>query len=172
MSRFHAHHVTCALTLVLGFAIAACTPRQETLSEDVAGSGPPPADTMVADQWTRDAVGTKQTDRTLVALGNEPFWNVRVTWREILWTDPEHLDGYRFEPADAVREGDALVYRTRRDVPAGERGPNTLELRIRQGTCSDGMSDRQYAMTAEARLDSVEYRGCAHYPADAQPSER
>lgn len=170
MTRSRSHRSVLALALAL--TVAACSSRQETVTEDVADSGPPPADTMVADQWTRDAVTTKETDRTLVALGNEPFWNVRVTWREILWTDPEHLDGYRFEPADPTREGDALVYRTRRDVAAGEPGPRTLELRIRQGTCSDGMSDRVYAMTSEARLDSVDYRGCAHYPADAQPSER
>ena len=45
-------------------------------------------------------------DSVFVALGNEPFWNVRVTAREILYRDPEHQDGYRFPPVNAFIEGD------------------------------------------------------------------
>jgi uncharacterized membrane protein len=100
-------------------------------------------------------------DSALVALGNEPFWNVRVTSRGIVYKDPEHQDGYQFPPVAPIEEGETKVYRTRRDVPAGDTGPRTLELRIRPGTCSDGMSDRQYSLTAELEIGDQKHAGCA-----------
>ncbi|HEY3157152.1 MAG TPA: hypothetical protein VGK76_11095 [Candidatus Eisenbacteria bacterium] len=125
--------------------------------------------TMAADSMAAHGPGAPQIDSTIVALGNEPFWNVRVTAREILYIDPEHMDGYRFPPVAAVEEGDAHVYRTRRDIPAGEPGPRTLELRIRQGTCSDGMSDRRYSMIAVLTIGAESRTGCAYYRPDTQP---
>ena len=103
-----------------------------------------------------------QADSVIVALGNEPFWNVRVTANEILYRDPEHQEGYRFPPVAAVEEGDVRVYRTRRDIPAGDVGPPILELRIRQGSCSDGMSDRKYSMTALLKIGEETRTGCAY----------
>ena len=110
--------------------------------------------------------GVPEVDSVFVALGNEPFWNVRVTAREILYRDPEHQDGYRFPPASAFVEGDGLVIRTRRDIPAGEAGPRTLELRIRRGACSDGMSDTQYSMIAELRIGEETHTGCVKMEPD------
>lgn len=105
--------------------------------------------------------GEPQPDSALVALGNEPFWNVRVTSHEILYRDPEHQEGYQFPPVDAIEEGGARIFRTRRDIPPGEPGPRNLELRIRPGTCSDGMSDRQYSMVALLHIGSDTRAGCA-----------
>jgi uncharacterized membrane protein len=105
-------------------------------------------------------------DSVIVALGNEPFWNVRVTAAEILYRDPEHQDGYRFPPVAAVQEGSSRVYRTQRDRPAAAPGPHTLELQIRWGACSDGMSDRQYSMIASLKLDDVMLTGCAMFEPD------
>jgi len=96
-----------------------------------------------------------------VALGNEPFWGVRVTAQEILYRDPEHQDGYRFPPAAAIDEGGTRVFRTRRDIPASQPGPRTLELRVRRGTCSDGMSDRRYTLIAQLKIGEETYTGCA-----------
>jgi uncharacterized membrane protein len=97
----------------------------------------------------------------LVALGNEPFWGVRVTAHEILYRDPEHQDGYRFPPATPIEEGDTRIFRTRRDIPATQPGPRALELRIRPGTCSDGMSDRQYSLIAQLKIGEETHTGCA-----------
>jgi uncharacterized membrane protein len=105
-------------------------------------------------------------DSVIVALGNEPFWNVRVTPAEILYRDPEHQDGSRFPPVAAIQEGAARIYRTKRDLPAGDPGPRILELRIRWGPCSDGMSDRQYSMSASLKLDDVMLSGCAMFQPD------
>ena len=112
------------------------------------------------------------TDSALVALGNEPFWNVRVTAREILYRDPEHQNGYHFRPVYPVEEGDARVYRTQRDIPTNDSGPRTLELRIRRGTCSDGMSDRQYPMMAALKIGDLVHTGCAWIQVDAPSSAR
>ena len=111
-------------------------------------------------------------DSALMALGNEPFWNVRVTAREILYRDPEHQKGYHFRPVYPVEEGDARVYRTERDVPANDSGPRTLELRIRRGTCSDGMSDRQYPMMAALKIGDLAYTGCAWIQTDTAAAAR
>jgi uncharacterized membrane protein len=103
-----------------------------------------------------------QADSVIMALGNEPFWNVRVTAHEILYRNPEHQDGYRFPGVAAVEESGALVFRTRREVPAGDQGPRLLELRIRPGVCSDGMSDREYSMSALLTIDEETRTGCAY----------
>ena len=131
---------------------------------------PPESRTSVTTSDSAHAPGEPQTDSALVALGNEPFWNVRVTSDEILYRDPEHQEGYRFPPVAAVEEGGARVFSTRRDIPAGAPGPRVLELRIRQGTCSDGMSDRQYPMTAELRIHDQTYTGCAWYQPEPRPA--
>lgn len=115
---------------------------------------------------------TPAFDSSLVALGNEPFWNVRVAAGEIIYTIPEHQEGYRFPPARAAVEGDGRVYRTRRELPPGETGPRTLELRIWQGPCSDGMSDRQYTMSAALLIDGESRSGCAFFKGDAWTGER
>lgn len=103
-----------------------------------------------------------QADSVIVALGNEPFWNVRVSGDEIRYRDPEHQDGFRFPPAAAVREGDTLVFRTRRELPAGDPGPRILELRIRTEACSDGMSDRKYSLKARLQIGEETRTGCAY----------
>lgn len=110
----------------------------------------------------RGAPSGAQTDSVIVALGNEPFWNVRVTANELFYRDPEHQEGYRFPPVAAVEEGGARVFRTRRGVPAGEPGPRLLELRIQQGACTDGMSDREYSMRALLKIDKETRTGCAY----------
>jgi len=103
-----------------------------------------------------------ESPSVIVALGNEPFWNVRVTAHDILYRDPEHQEGYRFPPVAEVEEGDARVFRTRREIPAGEPGPRSLELRIWQGACSDGMSDREYSMSALVKIGEETHTGCAY----------
>ena len=90
----------------------------------------------------------------------------------MVYTDPEHPGGYRFPPANVAAEGDVRVYRTRRDVPAGDPGPRTLELRIRREACSDGMSDRQYAMSAAVKIGDDTRTGCAQYQFDTPSGAR
>ena len=149
---------SCLTIIVVIAALSGCGKRTTPDSRDGAAR----FDSAATDPTT------PEFDSTLVALGNEPFWNVRVAAGEIVYTVPEHQEGYRFPPAGMAIEGDARVYRTRRDVPAGATGPRALELRIRQGPCSDGMSDRQYTMTAALLIDGESRSGCAFYKGDAR----
>ena len=141
---------TIAVATIVLLALTGCGKRTSRESRSSADSTPAP--------------GTPgpQADSVIIALGNEPFWNVRVTANEILYRDPEHQEGYRFPPVAAVEEGDVRVYRTRRDIPAGDAGPPILELRIRQWSCSDGMSDRKYSMTALLKIGEETRTGCAY----------
>lgn len=131
----------------------------------ISGCGqrtPPESRTERADSTPAPGVPrAPQVDSVLVALGNEPFWNVRVTTHEILYRDPEHQDGYRFPPVSAVEQDGARVFHTQRDIPAGDPSPRVLELRVRPGTCSDGMSDRQYSMIAQLKIGEATLAGCA-----------
>jgi len=143
-------------------ALCGCGDRTTSQSRDETTT----RDSVAARKPLSATIGTR-----IVALGNEPFWNVRVTAREILYTDPERLDGYRFPPVDAVEDGGTRVYRTRRNVPTGEAGPRTLELRIQTGTCSDGMSDRVYPMTAALKIGDETRTGCAWSQSDTLSTE-
>jgi uncharacterized membrane protein len=141
-----------ALAAAAGCALSGCGERA------VSGSGK-----RAAAVETRPAPGAAMGDTVLVAVGNEPFWNVKVGAREIRYTEPEHPEGFAFPPADGVQAGEWRVYRTRRERTAGKIGPLTLELRIRQAPCSDGMSDRSYDLAAELALDDETLTGCAYY---------
>jgi len=121
-----------------------------------------------ADSATIPTASEPQPDSVIVALGNEPFWNVRISAGEILYRDPGHQDGFRFSPVAATEEGGSMVFRTRREAPADDTGPRVLELRIRQEACSDGMSDREYTMSARLTIDGETRKGCAYRTAVGQ----
>ena len=149
-----------AIAIAALIALSGC--GQRTPPESQSGTAEGSADSALA----QGPPG--QADIVIVALGNEPFWNVRVTAHDILYRDPEHQEGYRFPRVAAVEEDGARVFRTRRDIPTGETGPRTLELRIRQGPCSDGMSDREYSMTALLTIGEETHTGCAYTESAAQ----
>lgn len=162
---------TLAILLVTLLA-AGCAREDRAAAPPPAANDAPPASVAPPAEATlpRMMVDSLRAGRVLIALGNEPFWNVRVRSSEIRFTSPDHLDGFRFLPVAPVAEGDATIYRTQRE-PGGAAEPRALELRVRPGECSDGMSDRRYPMTAELRLDDVDYRGCADFAAE-QPAPR
>ena len=91
-----------------------------------------------------------------VALGNEPFWNVRIMPDSIVWRTPEHLEGIHFPPAVPESVAGEIRWRTQRSGT-----PSSLELSITRMECSDGMSDRVYPFKATLRLDSETFTGCA-----------
>jgi uncharacterized membrane protein len=144
-------NVASLVTIIAILALSGC--GQRTPPESRSGTPSAPAHAPPAES---------QADSEIVALGNEPFWNVRVTAKEIVYRDPEYQEGCRFPRVAAVQEGAARVFRTRREIHAGEPGPRALELRIWQVACSDGMSDREYSMSAMLKLDEETRTGCAY----------
>ena len=90
---------------------------------------------------------------TFTALGTEPFWSARVDSATLTYSTPEAPEP---KPVPVIRtDGE-----DRATFTATADG-KTLVLEIALGTCSDGMSDAVYPMTAIRRLGEDMQRGCA-----------
>lgn len=116
----------------------------------------PAAESGAASQAAFDAIAENETIRL---IGTEPFWGGTVENRRLLYTTPENQAG----EAIAVKRfagNSGLAF-------SGTRGGKPLDLTVTRGTCSDGMSDRNYPYTATLRLDAEQRSGCAW--TDRQP---
>ncbi|MDF5707221.1 MAG: hypothetical protein PUP90_05945 [Nostoc sp. S4] len=109
---------------------------------------------------TKNSLNVAQTvsSEEFIASGTEPFWNVTVTKRGIVYTSPD-VQKQTFpyvaplkaqaRPADLVR-----VYRLK------GKGNNILMIK-KVDACSDGMSDREYPYSAIFILGNKVLEGCA-----------
>lgn len=131
----------CALLL------AACQPQ----APDGAPAPPPaeaPASGFEPMQTTSDFGGP------LTARGTEPFWALAIDGTRLTLTRPD-LPPATFEaPGAAIQPGKAVW-----DAKAANGA--TLRVTLYVSTCSDGMSDLSYPMTAEVEVGSETLRGCA-----------
>lgn len=141
------------------FLLAACT-----ASEKSADAAPPlgaPADSAISDAKTSEAPAAKRAPgqesfeplQTLRALGTEPFWNVNVQAEQLTFMTPEDQVG-------VVMQGERKAVDGGVDLSGSNKGQPFL-LSVRPGSCSDGMSDNQYAMTATFSVGDARYKGCA-----------
>ena len=95
------------------------------------------------------------------AQGNEPFWAVRVTRDEIVWSQPEEPTEIAFPAVDVERANDGtLTYTT-------STADHRLELVLTPESCTDGMSGAYFHFTARATLDGRTVTGCAREAAQA-----
>jgi uncharacterized membrane protein len=128
--------VVAAFLLVCGCA------RRESEHVDTNTQPPPPpvaADTV-----------------TYVARGNEPFWALEVTPSEVVFREPENIDGVRGAYASPTRAGARLIFRTTlRDSAA-----TPVELTLDERPCQDSMSGFAFAYTATARIGERMLQGC------------
>jgi len=129
--------VLSVAVLALAAVLAACAARPAP----PAGAPPVPVDA-----WR--------------ALGNEPFWSVRVQGGELVFATPEDLQGRRLR-GTAAPLADGVRYQ-------GRDGATGFSLEIRRGECSDTMSDRRYGWTSRFRYGALDYAGCAE-PLPAPP---
>ncbi len=133
------------LAVMSGPLLAGCV-RPATTSA-ASGTSPVPAGNAQARPAPRFKV-----------IGTEPFWGIDVDGDRLHFTSMENQAGSMLEAApDPVGNG------RWRWAGEGEAGPFALE--IAPGDCSDGMSDRRYAYTANLRIGAKAYRGCADDPA-------
>ncbi|MBD2345054.1 COG3650 family protein [Anabaena subtropica] len=94
----------------------------------------------------------------LIVSGTEPFWSVTVSRKGIVYSTPESRQNFPYvapltasgRPANLVR-----VYRLR----GRNNAINTLV--IREGSCSDGMSDTKYPYSAIYIAGNTVLEGCA-----------
>ncbi|EAQ27947.1 hypothetical protein NAP1_10148 [Erythrobacter sp. NAP1] len=103
-------------------------------------------------------------EETLTALGNEPFWNVKVEPAGeggfiATYSTPENIEGREFAVSRfAGNNGIGM---------SGELDGAPASLALTPGECSDTMSDRIYPYTATFALGDETYFGCAY--TSAQP---
>lgn len=138
--------VLCALLV-----LAACS-RSSDQPKDIPppASAPPPAEPAPSPQ----PIGF---EGDFNALGTEPFWAVEVRTSGLKLSRPGVADVVTANPGPKV-EGAKAVW-------AGEG----LVLTLKQGQCSDGMSDRTYAYAAQVMLAGTTMKGCAARPGSLSP---
>jgi uncharacterized membrane protein len=91
------------------------------------------------------------------ALGTEPFWSLEVLDGKLLYTSPDHPTAVAIEAHMTAigKHGDGgLMWEGRMDGMA-------VTLTIREGQCSDGMSDTVYPYKSTFAWGDRTEQGCA-----------
>lgn len=89
------------------------------------------------------------------AVGNEPGWHAEIgNGMIVAVTDyGEKRASVPLLPATQLADGSARYY--------AQTEATTLELILREGECSDTMSDTRYPIAAQLTLNGKVYKGCA-----------
>lgn len=126
-----------ALTILTLLALGACAPKPEP-------APPAPPKVTVSD-----------FSKPMDARGTEPFWALSIRGTTLALTRPEHptltatAPGAVIQPNEAAWTGKA---------PGG----GDLKITLYASSCSDGMSDRVYAYSAEVEVaGEAPLSGCA-----------
>lgn len=99
-------------------------------------------------------LGGVDLGKPLRALGTEPFWGIEITPQEIVFTGVDRADFRAANPGP--REAGAGAVFAVKDAAGVE-----LTLTLKPDTCSDGMSDWVYPLSAEVKLGGEVLSGCA-----------
>ena len=102
----------------------------------------------------RGAAASMIAAMPLRALGTEPFWALDIESSQVRFRTPDDTAGVVFPAPTRTLAGDTVRWSTQRDTLR-------IEARVWPGTCSDGMSDRQYPYTASVMFTGTIYSGCA-----------
>lgn len=86
--------------------------------------------------------------------GTEPFWGGTIEGSTILYRTPDDQAGKTIS-ATMTKEGAATRY-------SGMLDGQPFILALTPGTCSDGMSDTVYPISAALTVKGEERRGCAN----------
>lgn len=100
-------------------------------------------------------VGGVDLSQPVNLIGTEPFWSVKIEGATMSYSSPE-------EPGKPYVIGSTKIV----DGNKAELTSAGLNVTLTAGTCSDGMSDRVYPLTAVATLDGKTLNGCAIGTAD------
>ncbi len=147
-----------ALTLILTACDRqpAVAPHQTTETVPVETVPPDPAPATPAPSEDPAKGGAGAADGVVTkfrAVGTEPFWAIDIDGDTAKYMTPDNQTGSSF-PVERSAFAKGVEYSgTLNGKPAG--------ITIRSGTCSDGMSDRNYEFTVTATLDGQTLKGCA-----------
>ena len=135
--------------------IAAC--QAEPAVENGAKSQPP-ASAGNAVETNRDAAvgiapALEPAAQRYRFTGTEPFWGGTIDGSTIVYRTPDDIDGEAIA-ATLSKVGSATRYSSTLDG-------QPFILTLTPGTCSDGMSDTVYPISAALSVQGEERRGCA-----------
>ena len=130
-----------ALFSLATLALAACSPSPDTPAA-------PPIDVSPA------TLAGVDLGRPIRALGNEPFWAVTIKPEGIVYSGVDRPEQTADNPGPLL-QGTTARY----EATTGTGKPLTVALIAT--TCSDGMSDRTYPLTAVVKVDGETLTGCA-----------
>lgn len=88
-----------------------------------------------------------------LGLGTEPFWAIELDFDQNIRFTTADGDSLVAPSVPGQMQDGALHYET--NTGAGE-----LKIVLRRETCSDGMSDRDYAYSVSVAVKGQEYKGC------------
>ena len=140
-----------ALCMALPCAsLAACSrPADQTATDTPVGPSEPDAPAVLNTGPTVTVLNTVDLRQPVSLTGTEPFWSVTVK-SDSITLDRPGAEQKHYMPTDFVVNGNRATLQT---------GALTLTLAV--ATCSDGMSERRYPLTAEAHVGKEILRGCA-----------
>ncbi len=145
---------TSSLVAGAALAFAACAPQDRSEAEPEAApaaANESPAPT----QATEAPAGGGTSELVFQALGNEPFWNVRV-WPDRIRFEPMGEDAVTYPQLENLSEPGTGTWIFRGSGPAGE-----IEVVISNRPCSDTMSDEEYEYASSVRVGERTLEGCA-----------
>lgn len=91
------------------------------------------------------------------ASGNEPFWNLEISKRGLVFSRLGQEERLRFPYSPPTFFGEQIIYRSR------VRGmtPRNLVARLEPEPCTDSMADAVFSYSAWIQIDGQDLRGCA-----------
>ncbi|ESQ74458.1 COG3650 family protein [Asticcacaulis sp. AC402] len=138
-----------ALIALLALGLAACEP--EISGGEPAAAPEPPATPggPTVPEAPKKVIGGVDLSQPVNLVGTEPFWSVKVDGATMTYSSPE-ASGKPY-PLETTK-----IVNSKAELAGGG-----LSVTLTAGTCSDGMSDRVYPLTAVVKLDGKTLNGCA-----------
>ena len=139
--------------ILVVFALSACSRSMDSAPTDAPADAP--AGSVVETPGVPDnrpvttVLNTVDLRQPVSLNGTEPFWGITAKSDGITLTRPD-LGEKHYMPADFVVNGNRATLQT---------GELTITLAV--ATCSDGMSERRYPLTAEVHVGDEVLKGCA-----------
>jgi uncharacterized membrane protein len=147
------HPVSMTQRLILPLALAFVLPLaacQQGASDEPAAPESPAA---TAEPAPVPASASFTEDAKIQFTGTEPFWGGSVEGTSLIYTTPENIDGTTIAVERSAVHGVLNL--------TGTLAGGAFEMVIKEGECSDGMSDRTYPLIAALSVDGEERTGCA-----------
>jgi len=131
-----------ALFALAALALPACSPQAD-----------PPAPPPPASEPAPVLAGVDLGQPVRVG-GNEPFWTVEITGTELIYSGVDRPEQRAPSPTPLV-QGTVATYEATTAIGT------SLNITLTATTCSDGMSDRTYPLSAIVKVGEETLTGCA-----------